>query len=62
MTKEQDAECQNVSEMIPSGWNIYEWARNHTDTTIVHALKRIEKIFDFSSEIMLGFLAGKIQQ
>lgn len=50
---------ENCDIMIPTKWNIYEWAEKHPDTTIAHSLKRIEKIFDFSSALQLGFSGGK---
>lgn len=50
---------ENVNTMIPTHWNIYEWTEKHPDTTISHALKRVEKIFDFSDAIQCGFSGGK---
>lgn len=52
---------KNVEMMIPTGWNIYEWCEKHPDTTIAHSLKRMEKIFDFTSSnsLFFGFSAGK---
>lgn len=55
----KELQMENVVAMIPTQWNIYEWAENHQDTTIAHALKRVEKIFDFSDGIQCGFSAGK---
>lgn len=49
----------NCEEIIATKWNIYEWVEKHPDTTIAHALKRIEKIFDFSDAIQCGFSGGK---
>lgn len=50
---------ENCDMLIPTKWNIYEWAEKHPDTTIAHALKRIEKIFDFSDALQLGKSGGK---
>lgn len=50
---------ENCNEMIPTKWNIYEWAEAHPDTTIAHALKRVEKNFDFSDFIYCGYSGGK---
>ena len=50
---------KNVEMIIPSKWNIYEWAEKNPDTTIAHALKRIEKIFDFSDSLQIGTSGGK---
>ena len=50
---------KNVEMLIPTGWNIYEWCKKHPDTTIAHALKRVEKVFDFSDAIHCGFSGGK---
>lgn len=50
---------ENCDIMIPTKWNIYQWAEEHPDTTIAHSLKRVEKIFDFSSAIQCGFSGGK---
>lgn len=50
---------ENCDTMIPTKWNIYKWAEKHPDTTIAHSLKRIEKIFDFSDALQLGFSSGK---
>lgn len=59
--KLKEIQQQNCEAMIPTGWNIYEWAEKHPDTTIAAALKRVEKIFDFTSGngIFFGFSAGK---
>lgn len=50
---------KNVEMIIPTKWNIYEWAEKHPRTTIAHAIKRIEKVFDFSDSIQSGFSGGK---
>lgn len=50
---------KNVKMCINSGWNIYEWTEKHPDTTIAASLRRIEKIFDFSDGLQLGFSGGK---
>ena len=50
---------ENCDAMIPTKWNIYKWAEKHPSTTIAHSLKRIEKIFDFSDTLQLGFSGGK---
>lgn len=50
---------ENCNQVINTGWNIYEWAEKHPDTTIAHSLKRVEKIFDFSDAIQSGFSGGK---
>lgn len=55
----EEIKKKNVEMCIPSGWNIYEWCENHPDTTIAHSMKRIEKDFDFSDSIQLGFSGGK---
>lgn len=60
MTKTyQEILQENCNIMIPTKWNIYEWTKEHPDTTIAHGLKRVEKIFDFSSAIQCGFSGGK---
>lgn len=55
----EDLKRENCKLLIPTGWNIYEWAETHPDTTIAHGVKRIEKIFDFSDAITFGFSCGK---
>lgn len=50
---------ENCKIIMPTGWNIYEWAEAHPDTTIAHSIKRIEKVFDFSDSIQCGFSGGK---
>lgn len=50
---------ENCEQINPSGWNIYKWASEHPETTIAASIKRIEKIFDFSSALQLGFSGGK---
>lgn len=52
-------DSENCEMMIPTGWNIYEWAEKHPDTTVAHSIKRIEKVFDFSNSIQCGFSGGK---
>lgn len=54
-----DIKKENIDAIIPTGWNIYEWADKNPDTTIAHSLKRVEKIFDFSDSIFSGFSSGK---
>ena len=49
----------NCDMLIPTKWNIYEWAEKHPKTTIAAALKRVEKIFDFSDTIQFSFSGGK---
>lgn len=55
----EEVQKKNIEMCIPSGWNIYEWSEKHPDTTIAHALKRIEKDFDFADSLQLGFSGGK---
>ena len=50
---------QVCKEYNPSGWDMYAWAEEHNETAIAHAIKRIEKIFDFSDQIYSGFSSGK---
>lgn len=52
---------KNCDVMIPSGWNIYKWAEEHSKTTIAHAIKRVEKIMDFADGgcVQTGFSGGK---
>ena len=50
---------ENCKIIMPTGWNIYKWSKEHPDTTIAHSLKRVEKIFDFSNAIQCGFSGGK---
>lgn len=50
---------ENCNIMIPTEWNIYEWAEKHPKTTIAHSIKRIEKVMDFSDAVQLGFSGGK---
>lgn len=59
MKNYQEILQENCDIMIPTKWNIYEWAKQHPDTTIAHALKRVEKVFDFSNAIQCGFSGGK---
>ena len=55
----KEIQQKNCDMLIPTGWNIYEWAEKHPDTTIAAALKRIEKIFDFSDAVQIGTSGGK---
>lgn len=50
---------ENCEAIMPTKWNIYEWAKEHPNTTIAHALKRVEKNFDFANAMQLGFSGGK---
>ena len=55
----QEVLAKNCEMLIPTGWNIYEWAKKHPATTIAAGMRRIEKIFDFSDAINMGFSCGK---
>ena len=55
----KEIQQKNCEMCIPTGWNIYEWAEKYPGTVIAAALKRIEKIFDFSDSIQGGFSGGK---
>ena len=55
----EEIEQENCDMLIPTKWNIYDWARKHSDTTIAHALKRVEKVFDMSESIQVGTSGGK---
>lgn len=55
----EEIKKMNCEIMIPTGWNVYEWAEKHPDTTIAHSIKRVEKCFDFSDTIQCGFSGGK---
>lgn len=57
--KIKELEDKLCKEHVPSGFNIYEWGREHPDTAIAHSLKRIERIFDNADEIFFGFSGGK---
>lgn len=59
LEKLREVEKQNCEKMIPSGWNIYDWCREHPETTIANALKRIEKIFDISDFVFSAKSGGK---
>lgn len=48
-----------ISKTIPSGWDIYKWCEEHPKTTIAAAVKRIERIMDFSDDVYFGTSAGK---
>lgn len=48
-----------TEEVVPSGKNIYAWANENPDSSIAHAINRIEKIFDEADEVFFGFSAGK---
>lgn len=48
-----------VCQDIPSKFNLYKWAKENPDTTIAHAIKRTQKIFDDADEIFFGFSGGK---
>lgn len=50
---------ENCDVMIPTKKNLYKWAKKHPQTTIAMALKRVEKIFDFSDDISFGNSGGK---
>ena len=39
--------------------DIYKWIETHPKTSIAAAIKRIQKIFDESDEILIGFSGGK---
>lgn len=55
----EEIKQENCDMLIPTKWNIYEWCDKHPDTTIAHAVKRVEKIFDFSDSIQVGTSGGK---
>lgn len=55
----EDIQRINCNMLIPSKWNVYKWSEKHPDTTIAHAMKRIEKIFDFSDSVEIGVSGGK---
>lgn len=59
MTTIQDIEKELCEKHVPTKFNLYKWARENPDTAIAHALKRTEKIFDESDEVMFGFSGGK---
>ena len=61
MSTIKEIQQKNCETMIPTGWNIYEWSERHPETTIAASLKRMEKIFDFTSGngLFFGFSAGK---
>ena len=52
---------ENCDMLIPTKWNMYLWAEKHPDSTIAHALKRVEKVFDFTDggALQVGFSGGK---
>ena len=55
----EEIKRKNVEMCINSGWDIYEWANKHPKTTIAAAIKRIEKIMDFSDCVQIGTSGGK---
>lgn len=55
----EEIKKKNVEMCVNSGWNIYEWCDKHPDTTIAAAMKRIEKIMDFSDFVQIGTSGGK---
>lgn len=61
MERVREIERANVAKCVPSGWDIYEWCRQHPDTTIAAGLRRVEKIMDFTDggALMAGFSSGK---
>lgn len=52
-------EKENVSIMIPSGWDIYEWCKEHSNTSIAHSLKRCEKVMDGTDSLSFSWSGGK---
>ena len=52
---------ENCDMLIPTKWNMYLWAEKHPKTTIASAIKRVEKVFDFTDggALQLGFSSGK---
>lgn len=59
LQKVEDLENKLCKSSVPSGMNIYKWAKKNPDTSIAHALGRIEKIFDKADEVVFGFSSGK---
>lgn len=55
----EEIKKENCNLLIPTKWNIYEWAEKHPKTTIAASLKRLEKIFDFSDSVQIGNSGGK---
>ena len=46
-------------ENVPTGFDIYGWAKQNPDRTIAQAVFRLEKIFDLADEVFLGISGGK---
>lgn len=55
----RDVELENVKIMIPSGWDMYSWIKEHPDTTLAAGVKRVEKIMDLSDHVSFSFSSGK---
>ena len=55
----EELKQKNCDMLIPTKWNIYQWCEAHPKTSIACAMRRVEKIFDLSDAIHLGFSSGK---
>lgn len=55
----EEIQQENVDIMIPSGWNFYKWVDENPDTVIAAAVKRVEKLMDFSDHLSFSWSDGK---
>lgn len=59
MNKSYEIDAQVCNENMPTGKDLYKWARENEDRAIAMAVKRVENIFDDADEITFGFSGGK---
>lgn len=55
----KDFEYQFCKREIPTGWNVYEWVRQHKETAIAQAFFRVRRIMNRADFIQVNISGGK---